>query len=99
MAQLSQQIDEHLAEQDLSGAHALPPKAVAFGSEYNSIADGDENSHNPIMWQVRLVKGKDRPKLPNGKWFVHLSDKVGEQGAHKDSHAPVQHDGASLLDR
>ncbi len=41
---------------------------MAFGSEYHSIADGDENGHNPIMWGIRLVKGKNRPKLTNGQW-------------------------------
>ena len=48
------------------GFMICPRKPWPFGNEYHSIADGDENGHNPIMWRVRLVEGKDRPKLGNG---------------------------------
>ena len=50
------------------GFMVCPRKPWPFGNEYHSIADGDENGHNPIMWRVRLVEGKDRPKLANGRW-------------------------------
>jgi hypothetical protein len=43
----------------------LPWKPHPFGNEYHSIADGDDGHF--IMWRVKLVEGKDRPKLPNGK--------------------------------
>ncbi len=41
-----------------------------LGNEYHfiAIADGDENGHNPVMWRIRLVEGKDRPKLANRQW-------------------------------
>ncbi len=50
------------------GFMVCPRKPWPFGNEYHSIADGDENGHNPIMWRVRLVEGKDWPKLANGRW-------------------------------
>ena len=50
------------------GFMVCPRKPWPFGNEYHSIADGNENGHNPIMWRVRLVEGKDRPKLANGRW-------------------------------
>jgi hypothetical protein len=50
------------------GFMVCPRKPWPFGNEYHSIADGDENGHNPIMWRIRLVEGKDRPKLGNGRW-------------------------------
>ena len=48
------------------GFIALPRKPKPFGNEYHSIADGDGGK--PIMWQIKLVEGKDQPKLPNGQW-------------------------------
>jgi hypothetical protein len=50
------------------GFMVCPRKPWPFGNKYHSIADGDENGHNPIMWKIRLVEGKDRPKLGNGRW-------------------------------
>jgi len=50
------------------GFMVCPRKLWPFGNEYHSIADGDENMHNSIMWRIRLVEGKDRPKLENGRW-------------------------------
>ncbi len=48
------------------GFMALPRKPRPFGNKYHSIANGDGGK--PIMWRVKLVEGKDRPKLPNGQW-------------------------------
>jgi hypothetical protein len=50
------------------GFMVCPQKPWPFGNEYHSITDGDENGHNPIMWRIQLVEGKDRPKLGNGRW-------------------------------
>ena len=47
------------------GFMSLPRKPHSFGNEYHSIADGDKGQF--IMWCIRLVEGKDRPKLPNGQ--------------------------------
>ena len=47
------------------GFMTLPRKPHPFGNEYHSIADGDGGRF--IMWRIKLVEGKDRPKLPNGK--------------------------------
>ncbi len=44
-----------------------PRKPWPFGNKYHSIADRDENGHNPIMWRIQLVEGKDRLKLGNGR--------------------------------
>ena len=50
------------------GLMICPRKPWPFGNQYHFIADGDENGQHPIMWRVRLVEGKDRPKLPSGTW-------------------------------
>ena len=50
------------------GFMVCPQKPWPFGNEYHSIADRDENWHNPIMWRIRLVEGQDRPTLGNGRW-------------------------------
>jgi hypothetical protein len=43
-----------------------PRKPHPFGNEYHLIANGDKGRF--IMLRIRLVEGKDRPKLPNGQW-------------------------------
>ena len=45
------------------GFMSLPRKPHPFGNEYHSIADGDDGK--PIMWRVRIVEGKDRPRKPD----------------------------------
>jgi hypothetical protein len=50
------------------GFMICPRKPWPFGNEYHSIADSNENMQHPIMWRIRLVEGKDRPKLGNGRW-------------------------------
>ncbi len=45
---------------------SLPRKPHPFGNEYHSIADGDDSK--PIMWRVRIVEGKDRPRKCDGKF-------------------------------
>ena len=48
------------------GFMCVPRKPHPFGNEYHSIADGDDGK--PIMWRVKLVEGKDRPKKADGQW-------------------------------
>ncbi len=48
------------------GFKSLPCKPHPLGNEYHSIADGDKGHF--IMWRIRLVEGKDPPKLPNGQF-------------------------------
>ena len=58
------------------GFMSLPRKPHPFGNEYHSIADGDKGRF--VMWRIRLVEGKDRPKLPNGQWaFPSKFEKKG----------------------
>jgi hypothetical protein len=55
---------------------ALQCKPKPFGNKYHSIADGDGGK--PIMWRIKLVEGKDRPKLPNGQWaFLSKWERLG----------------------
>ncbi|KAL3810770.1 LOW QUALITY PROTEIN: hypothetical protein ACHAXA_001595, partial [Cyclostephanos tholiformis] len=53
------------------GFMCVPRKPHPFGNEYHSIADGDDGKS--IMWRVKLVEGKDRPR---GRWAVGVSDRV-----------------------
>jgi hypothetical protein len=46
------------------GFMCVPWKPHPFGNKYHSIANGDKGK--PIMWRVKLVKGKDRLKKVNG---------------------------------
>jgi hypothetical protein len=48
------------------GFICVPWKPHLFGNEYHSIADGDDGK--PIMWRVKIVEGKDRPKKADGRW-------------------------------
>ena len=48
------------------GFMMVPRKPHPFGKEYHSIADGDGGK--AIMWRVKIVKGKDRPKKADGTW-------------------------------
>ena len=48
------------------GFMCVPRKPHPFGNEYHSIADGDDGKS--IMWRVKLVEGKDRPKKAGGQW-------------------------------
>lgn len=58
------------------GFMVVPRKPHPFGNEYHTIADGDRG--HPIMFQIKLVEGKDRPKKADGSWafpseFDHLT--------------------------
>jgi hypothetical protein len=44
------------------GFMCVPQKPHPQGNEYHSIADADKDRTKPIMWRVKLVEGKDRPK-------------------------------------
>ncbi len=46
------------------GFMCVPHKPHPFGNEYHSIADGDDGKS--IMWRVKLVEGKDKPRRANG---------------------------------
>ncbi|KAL3811352.1 hypothetical protein ACHAXA_000768 [Cyclostephanos tholiformis] len=48
------------------GFMCVPRKPHPFGNEYHLIADGDDGKS--IMWHVKLVEGKDRPKKAGGQW-------------------------------
>ena len=62
--------------QDSCPFHASPnPPAMSI----TWIADGDGGK--PIMWQVRLIEGKDRPTLPNGQ--LAYPSKWEQQGYSK----------------
>ncbi len=62
------------------GFMSLPRKPHPFGNEYHSIAD--DNKGWFIMWRIRLMEGKDWPRLPNGqvafptKWEQKGYDKM-----------------------
>ncbi len=43
----------------------VPRKPHPFGNEYHLIANGDDGKL--IMWRVKIVEGKDRPKQANGQ--------------------------------
>ncbi len=46
------------------GFICVPQKPHPFGNEwYHSIANEDDGK--PIMWQIKLLEGKDRPKRAN----------------------------------
>ncbi len=45
------------------------------GNEYHSIADVDKDGTEQIMWRVKLVEGKDRPKKANGTYAFPLQYK------------------------
>jgi hypothetical protein len=44
----------------------VPCKPHPFGNEYHTIANREGGK--PIMFWIKLVKGKDRPKKANGSW-------------------------------
>jgi hypothetical protein len=44
----------------------MPRKPHPFGNEYHTIADGDGGK--PIMFRIKLVEGKHRPKKADGSW-------------------------------
>ena len=46
------------------GLMCVPRKPHSFGIEYHTIADGDQGK--PILFQIKLVKGKDCPKKADG---------------------------------
>ena len=48
------------------GFMCVPRKPHPFGNEYHTICDGDGGK--PILWRVKLVEGKDRPKKADGSW-------------------------------
>ena len=48
------------------GFMTVPCKPHPFGNAYHSIADGDDGK--AIMWRVKIVEGKDRPKKADGTW-------------------------------
>ena len=53
------------------GFMCVPRKPHPQGNEYHSIADADKDGTKPIMWQVKLVEGKDQPKA-GGQYVYSL---------------------------
>ncbi len=62
------------------GFMTLPRKPHPFGNEYHTIANGEKDG-KPIMWQMKIVEGKDRPKKANGQFA--LPSKWEQQGYTK----------------
>jgi hypothetical protein len=68
------------------GFMTLPRKLHPFGNKYHSIADGDNGRF--IMWWIKVIEGKDCPKLPNGKpafksqWERKYSEAHGDYRAN-----------------
>ncbi len=57
-------IDESMSvwlNQFCPGGMCVPRKLHPFGNEYHTICNGDLKIGTPIMFQVELVEGKDRP--------------------------------------
>ncbi len=48
------------------GFMCVPCKPHPFGNEYHTIADGDQGK--PILFRMKLVERKDRPKKADGSW-------------------------------
>jgi len=48
------------------GFMVVPCKPHPFGNEYHTIANGDGGK--AIMFRIKLVEGKDRPKKADGSW-------------------------------
>jgi hypothetical protein len=70
------------------GFMVVPRKPHPFGNEYHSIADGDDG--RPIMFRIKLVEGKDRPKKADGSWaFPSEYDRL--QKANKDDDGDDEH--------
>ncbi len=55
----------------------VPWKPCPFGNEDHTICDGDLKVGCPIMYQVELVEGKDRPKELGPKDFDDQGKTVG----------------------
>ena len=53
-----------MAQKYCPGFMCVPRKPHPFGNEYHLIADGDDGK--PVMWWVKLIKGKDQQKKTNG---------------------------------
>jgi hypothetical protein len=55
-----------MAKQVLPWLYDRTSQASPICNEYHSIADGDDGK--AIMWRVKIVEGKDRPKKPDENW-------------------------------
>ena len=52
------------------GFISVTRKPHPLGNEYRIISD--EYERNPVMYQIKIQEGKDRPKDANGKWEFPL---------------------------
>ena len=59
------------------GFMCVPRKPHPQGNEYHSIADADKDGTKPIMWRVKLVEGKDRPKADGQYVYASQFEKKG----------------------
>ena len=55
------------------GFMCVPRKPHPFGNEYHAIADGD-GLGKPILWRMKLVEGKDRPKKADGRTWAYPTE-------------------------
>ena len=53
------------------GFMSVPQKPHPQGNEYHLIADATKDVIKPIMWQVKLIEGKDKPKA-DGQYVYAL---------------------------
>jgi hypothetical protein len=70
----------------------LPCKPHPFGNEYHSIADG--NGGKPIMWRIKIIKGKDHLKKADETWAFPSKYKTKGEGVLEVNRPSAQHDGA-----
>ncbi len=59
------------------GWKCVPRKPHPFGNEYHTICDGELKICTPIMFQVEVVEGKDRPPQLGRKEFEERGKTVG----------------------
>ncbi len=67
----------------------VPRKPHPQGNDYHSIADADNDGTKPIMWCVKLVKGKDRPKKANARTIFDQEEEVLAEGSAGQLHQRV----------
>jgi hypothetical protein len=74
------------------GFLSLPRRPHPFGNEYHSIADGDDGK--PIMWQVRIVEGKDRPRKSDGTFAfpTRVQQHRRARSRYDGAHPPLRQD-------
>jgi hypothetical protein len=67
------------------GFMCVPQKPNPKENEYHSIADANRDGIKPIIWQMKLIEGKDKPKA-DGQYVYAL--KIWEEGTLTNSCTP-----------